>query len=705
MKLSIISRVTVGFGLAVSLMAVVGVFSYLSIMGQIQASDDVERTNETIEKLEEIFSLIKDVESGTRVYVITGEEGYLEPFHLALKELPAKIEHLKHILSSNPGQQKRYDDLIRLIDSKIEWQRHNIVLRNDFGFEAVQEAVATGRGRVIMEDLRKLVSEMKKEEYDMLSLHIKRADSTASKTIYLIVFGSVSSFFIVVAAVLMIRRDVKKRMEIEKDLREAKLSAEEANRAKSDFLANVSHEIRTPMNAIIGMADLLSETPLNEEQKKYVEVFRRAGDNLLSLINDVLDLSKVEAGKLELEQINFDPGKVIKNVVEMLGVRAREKGVSLSFDVNPDVPISVRGDRHRLRQILINLIGNAVKFTEEKGEVVVGIKRKAEGGSDELLFYVRDTGIGIPPDKLETIFEPFSQAHSSTTRLYGGTGLGLVISKRIIEMMDGRIWVESRLGEGSTFYFTARFAAPIQEGPKKEEAPIPITRKSLSILLVDDSEDNRLLIQAYLKKTGHTVDTAENGEMAVNKFKSGRYDLVLMDMRMPVMDGYAATSDIRRWESETGRTPAPIIALTAYASGEDAEKSLKAGCTAHIPKPVKKAELLEAIGRYAKGDEKITVPLDPEIANLVPGYLENRHKDIVRMREALEKGDYEAIEYMGHSMRGSGKAYGFNSISDIGQRLEQAAKAADAEEICRLIEDLSSYIERVEYGQAKDSDR
>ncbi|MFZ0887842.1 MAG: response regulator [Candidatus Binataceae bacterium] len=659
--------------------------------------------------------------------------------------------------------------------------------------------------------------------------------------------------------VLSISSSIARLKRTERELIAAREAALAASRAKSEFLSSMSHEIRTPMNAILGMADLLAESPLTPEQRRYVTSMTNNGNALLDLINGILDLAKVESGRLHLEQADFDLDELVERVGETLSVRAHEKRLELATRILPDVPLRLVGDALRLRQVLINLVGNAIKFTEN-GEVLLIVDAESAPNGEHtvhLRFSVRDTGIGIPQDKLEAIFQSFTQADSSTTRKYGGSGLGLSIARRLVDLMGGAIRAESTPGRGSTFCFTAGFGLAERPRTGLDEAPEitgmrilvvddnatnrlilkeilssrgaevaecgsgeqalaeveraysaatpyrlllldcrmpgmngfelvarlrrrpagrnpvvmmltsedlnpklvrlkelginsylikPIRRsdllqaiatalgtaravpqipaqpltpaangdageRPLRILLAEDSPDNRLLIEALLRKPPFHLELADNGAIALSKVMRGRYDLVLMDMQMPVMDGYTAVRKIREWEREQGRAPLPIVALTASVLEQDIRSSLEAGCTMHVSKPVKKSLLINTIRELTSSapqsggnGDKIVVEVDPDLSELVPDFLARKRTDLDALTGALGRGDFDTIASIGHRIKGEGGGFGFQPISEIGLALEQAGGSRDAATTERHLQALSNYLDHVEVRFADSAD-
>ncbi len=639
--------------------------------------------------------------------------------------------------------------------------------------------------------------------------------------------------------------DISAQKSLERKLREKNADlvrqtqrAEEASLTKSAFVASMSHEIRTPMNAILGMSDLLWESDLSSDQRQYVEVFQRAGNVLLDLINSVLDLSKIESGHLELENTYFDLDDVIARTVELLAPKATAKEIALLYRIAPSVPSKVVGDAVRLQQILVNLVGNAVKFTES-GEVVLTVQPSQPEIPGCLEFSISDTGIGLSPEQLETVFDDFSQADASTTRKYGGTGLGLGICRRLIASMGGQLHATSELGKGSTFRFNVvlqaaeeRRAAPRSQirdlqglgvllidnnatnrlilretlmswglqsmecggaeeaareivrakacneaysiilldrhmpnmdgfaaipllrladpnvpivmltsdnrpgdadrraaarlsgyaikpvkradllriicnalGTAAPPAPVPLVPSPdpqvpeataiLRILIAEDSPDNRLLLHAYLKQGPYLLTFAENGVEAVDKFQAAPFDLVLMDMQMPLMDGLAATRAIRAFECSQNRTPVPIVALTAAAMAQDSEASLKAGCDAHLSKPISRQRLLGALGDYGKAFP-ILVEAPETLEGYATDYLHARTLEVPELLHLLAASDFEGLRKKGHDLRGSGASFGFSEITVIGEALETSARSRNRDGVTLQLQKFGDYLNRVQ---------
>ncbi len=519
-----------------------------------------------------------------------------------------------------------------------------------------------------------------------------------------------------------------------KTIKREKENAEAAEKAKSEFLANMSHEIRTPMNGIIGMAELLNNAKLTNEEREYLDMLKISADNLLLIINDILDFSKIESGKLDFEYIDFNLNSTVKWVLETLAIDADKKGIEKSYKISPEVPNIILGDPGRLRQILINLVGNAIKFTKN-GEVVVSVEVKSRTEEEVFLhFAVRDTGIGIPEDKKEQIFDTFSQADSSTARKYGGTGLGLSISLQLIGMMKGKIWVESEVGKGSTFHFTAMFGvAPEsvkQEIPEEivnseyestDDRSIYEERKKVHILLAEDNEINQKFAVHLLEREGYKVTTVNNGREAINAFENQPFDLVLMDIQMPEMGGFEATAAIRKKEKETG-THMPIIAMTAYAMSGYRGKCIEAGMDGYISKPLNKGEFYKILQKLTAGEHIIKDTQNHDTAaGKQASYLIDKDAVIARvdgdtkmlkevieiffnkypallseMQNAITEGDSKIVEREAHAIKSVISNFSAHQAYEAAYKLEKIGESGELSKAEDAYKDLEGEIERLE---------
>ncbi len=505
----------------------------------------------------------------------------------------------------------------------------------------------------------------------------------------------------------LLQEEIEHRTRIQTELVQAKERAEAASRAKSSFLANMSHEIRTPLNAILGFADLLrcdSDRNDEAERQDFLDTIHHSGEHLLTLVNDILDLTKIEAGQMDYEQMRFSPHQIIAEVMSFMRVRAQEKGLALDYHWYGAIPETITSDPARFRQLLLNLMGNAIKFTERGAVQAVA---RLDVDRAELTVDIIDTGIGIPAGVCETIFKPFTQADSSVTRRFGGTGLGLSISRHIAAGLGGRITVQSEVGKGSTF--SAMIATGPLEGirllehpvsdiltsARSEPTPQRIRLDGRSILVVDDGETNRKLIRLVLSRAGASVRLAENGLEAVMIGREEDFDLILMDMQMPLMDGYTAATRLRE-----GGCTRPIVALTAHAMRGDAERCLAAGCSDYLTKPINPEKLIEKIAQILPGtgdaagvadaadrrsfSEAMTSELpveDQEFAEIVSEFVERFRIKLTEMHEVVANEDWQSLAELAHWLAGAGGSAGFPILTRSARELEALLQKNDLAEI------------------------
>jgi signal transduction histidine kinase/DNA-binding response OmpR family regulator/HPt (histidine-containing phosphotransfer) domain-containing protein len=841
MERSVVQR----FSLTLAVSTVMGLLLLLVGVHAVSASSDAVAASELeipqlsadILLLETLVQDVRKAETGQRGYLLTGDRQYLNAFEVG------RAGFLE-IVRNNPGLDARLIETMRL---KLAELNRTIVLENQGQHTQALRLVKTSAGWRLMEDIDAQALIIGDRLRAKRRLRVDESGQSFSAVRKTIVGSSGMALLFAISALLLVGTEMSRRSRVEFELRENEASlreqtlrAEDANRAKSSFLASMSHEIRTPMNAILGMADMLWESDLSQTQRHYVEIFRRAGGNLLALINDILDLSKIESGNFSVETVDFDLQETVEHLIEILTPKARSKLLTLNIHIAPGTATGLIGDPLRVQQILLNLLGNAIKFTE-RGEVSLKVCSRNSETQADLEFEIADTGIGIPANKLSSIFEDFTQAESSTTRRFGGTGLGLGISRRLIRQMGGDLRVQSEVGRGSTFSFSLllpissehRNLSPVEfdemagrrvlivendqtdravmtemcaawgmlatacdsgagavELVKKSVPPMqfelvlvdrmmpgiegfetarqiraldptiailivssdarsgdstrcrelgysgqlqkPVRRaallrhivkalgggvsvpaalagsrenskeiaqpaKRIRVLAAEDSEDNRFLLQAYCNGTAYEPTFAENGERAVAAYRAARFDLVVMDVQMPVMDGLTATREIRTIEAARGQARTPILAITADALPEDVTRALQAGCDAHLAKPISKRTFLKALDQWRVPPPSAVSPALIEIPEgleeLARNYLASRRLELPILEGMLERSDFEGLRRLAHNLKGTGGGYGFQEITRLGSSLEQASKDRDLTDLSGQLMELSAYLQ------------
>ncbi|MBF0228760.1 MAG: response regulator [Desulfamplus sp.] len=695
--------------------------------------------------------VVDDEREVWKILVVDDEPDVHEITRISLKGFKFAGRNIELINASSAAEareilNKEKDIAVAIIDVVMETEDAGLQLvkyiRNQLNLKRIRLIIRTGQPGNAPE--RYVI-----ENFD-IDGYKEKTELTAQK-IYTVLTSAIKSY----RDILVIEQSMAEQ-QIEA-LKREKAAAEAANIAKSEFLANMSHEIRTPMNAIIGMGRLIRETNLTDEQGQYADVIIHSSEILLSLIEDILDFSKIEAGKIELESVNFDLENLVSKIIDMLKIKASEKGLLLNCYINQDVPRFLKGDSGRLRQIILNLVNNAIKFTT-KGEIIITVRNKEadnnqhniEKTSNEtkneeadlkndpnqviISFSVSDTGIGIPKDRMNRLFQPFSQADASTTRKYGGTGLGLVISKRLVELMGGNISVQSQEGEGSTFEFTASFEKGfdiIKPVDKRADSSKPVygigSNVSLPdfpiagtrVLLAEDNSFNQIVALKVLEKMGIHADLANNGKEAVEAVRKKPYDIILMDIQMPQMDGLEAARIIRAEKFDI-----PIIAMTANTTLQDRENCVAAGMDSYISKPVDHDKLRDVIYKHAityippdqikssvsdinsqsscmdSQPSSLSAIFDREdflnriggnddlVNQIIETIPENLSQYIHKLKTAADNNDVQGVIREAHGIKGFAANCSAHRLRDAAFQTELAVKSGDMEKVRLLVCDI-----------------
>jgi signal transduction histidine kinase/CheY-like chemotaxis protein len=679
-------KILAGFAAALAVLCIVATVSVMSTLALLRNWHEVAQSHRVLDAINHLDSFTIQMAQNARLYAANENSATFDEWDRTRASVIGYEDSLRDLTVAGSTNRERLNTARGLLDELIAPTKPgaNPKMLEDLWKKGVlQEPVQLF---LAMNDL----------ESRQLTELDERANKTAHETLWTIGAASLLAVLLVGVSAALIMRDLRNRKLAELELQRARSEAVAANTAKSAFLANMSHEVRTPLTAILGYADLLlGPAPDERERSRYLLTMRRSGEHLLSIINDVLDLSKIEAGRMQLESIDCRLVDILADMDSFIRPRATTKGIGFGVDYASPVPERILTDPTRLRQVLVNLAGNAVKFTD-KGAVRVIVRHEVAQGASTLVIEVTDTGIGITAVQQAALFEPFAQADVSTTRRYGGTGLGLSISRRLAQIMGGDLSVVSELHRGSTFRLTvpvsiAAGAAMLVSGEAhrvfaaaRASAPVP-PRISARILLAEDGPENREVISLHLTRAGCEVTVAEEGRSACEKALAAEaagmpFDVILMDMQMPTMDGYTATSRLR----DAGYKGA-IVALTANAMMEDRDRCLQAGCDEYFAKPVDVPELLRLIEQLSGkvGEEVPTVMAtllnDPVLLALTRKFGESTGVSVEAMREMLKENRVDELAAAAHKLAGAGGSYGFQKVTLEAKILERLAKANSSE--------------------------
>jgi two-component system, sensor histidine kinase and response regulator len=839
-------HLAIGFGLALIVVAGIVLISTRSSAQADRAAREVAHTHEVNSTLEQVLAQVEAAETAQRAYIITGIDAYVYESNAARPRLNAALATLERLVAGSPEQVVLLRQLRARVDEKLLIVETQLRTREQQGFEAARAITASGVGKVAMDRVRTLVQQMQHNETSQLALRRARFNEQRRNARLLLILGALTDLALLAFVFYVVMRDQRLSRELARAMQEARDAAVRSAELRSQFLANMSHEIRTPMNAIIGLTGVLLDTRLDADQRELAQTVRTSADALLTVINDVLDFSKLEAGKLAIEAADFELRPAVESVLDLFSDAAGKRGLSLGVIIDHSLPRTIRSDAGRIRQVLTNLAGNAIKFTAQ-GEVLVGVERVR---NDFIRFSVRDTGIGIAPEVLPRLFQPFTQADATTTRRFGGTGLGLVISKQIVESMGGTMGVESQPDRGSTFWFeiplvtaeseseareislsslqhvrvlavddnptnlrivkhnlaawhmtadtaeganealaklreaanagrpydlvicdydlpemnglvlsrlikcdraiggahiiiltsmanrielpvmrvvgideclsrpvkqSALFDAivnavagiprPVQEPEPRQKLPM---RTDVRILVAEDNPVNQKVAVRQLERLGFSADPVANGVEAVEAVSRHEYALVLMDVQMPEMDGFAATREIRRREGRDKHVP--IVALTANALAGDRERCLEAGMDDYLQKPFAEGELLRVLETWVAA--AAGPPLDARVLDnlreagggdesfvreLAAIYLDDAQARLAHIREALQEGDAAQLANAAHALKSSSGNIGASTVRDLCNDLESLGRSGSLDRALAKIQQLEAEYARVEH--------
>ncbi len=636
------------------------------------------------ELMKSFKSNINVLENKQRGYIVTGDSKFLEAYKLKESETKTYLKSMEKYFSGKPEEESFYKLKELTYKKLMEAKDLNSNINNTGipgGNNQIQEV-----GISTMDEITSTVDEinesLSKTTKTLLDNSVEYVNASKNWSFLEITLGIITA----IAAVIILITDINTRNKLEDELRIAKKLADENAIMKEQFMANMSHEIRTPMNSILGFSDLLEKTKLDKTQIEYLNAVKSSGTNLLNIINDILDFSKIEAGKLNIEKISFNLTDVLESLKVMFTPKANEKRINFSVTIDPKTPAYIFGDPTRLNQILINLVNNAIKFTQQGDVKLICEIKSIEHDIVQFVFKVQDTGIGIPADKIHSVFERFNQGNTETTRKYGGNGLGLAIVKQLVEIQNGDIHLKSKEGVGSEFI--VKISYPISYENKKlvtestnHQLKI-IANKPLTVLLAEDHKLNQKLAITYLSDFGLSVDLAENGIEAIEKFKSKSYDLVLMDIQMPLLDGYHAAKQIR----EELNSKVPIIAMTANIMANEREKCLSYGMNDYLSKPFKEIDLYNIVNLYignktqsanqtsklADSENKGIINQDhlntlsrgnkTFIKEIIAIFLEQNPIELNELEIAIQSKDYPTIKAISHKMKTSVGFIGINQL-------------------------------------------